>query len=274
MLFSAREVSNDKWKPNLSPRAVAYLTKLDIDDAEVNLESAALLWMHVLATGYSPAYLDENADGIRQDWPRVPLPKSKKLLLESAVLGRQITQNLDIDSPVEGITSGNIRSELKMLASPARAGGGNLKDEELALTAGWGHAGQSGITMPGQGKLVERDYSKTERDAISSGAKSLSLSSKEIFLLLGSKTFDVYLNDVAYWSNVPEKVWDFTIGGYQILKKWLSYREQKLIGRPLKKDEVRYVQEMIRRISAILLLFPSLNTNYTDVKASTFPWTD
>ena len=92
--------------------------------------------------------------------------------------------------------------------------------------------------------------------------------------MLGSKTFDMCLNDVAYWSNVPEKVWDFTIGGYQILKNWLSYREQKLVGRPLKKDEVRYVQEMIRRISAILLLFPSLNANHANVKAATFPWTD
>ena len=34
------------------------------------------------------------------------------------------------------------------------------------------------------------------------------------------------LNESAYWRNVPEKVWDYTIGGYQVIKKWLSYREQ------------------------------------------------
>lgn len=36
----------------------------------------------------------------------------------------------------------------------------------------------------------------------------------------------------------------YDIGGYQVIKKWLSYREAKLLGRPLTKEEVRYVQEM------------------------------
>jgi type ISP restriction-modification system protein len=36
---------------------------------------------------------------------------------------------------------------------------------------------------------------------------------------LGNTTYDVYLNDVAYWRNIPEKVWDYTIGGYPVIKK-------------------------------------------------------
>ena len=39
---------------------------------------------------------------------------------------------------------------------------------------------------------------------------------------------DLYLNDASYWRNVPARVWDYTIGGYQVIKKWLSYREAKL----------------------------------------------
>jgi len=69
------------------------------------------------------------------------------------------------------------------------------------------------------------------------------------------------------------QVWNYTIGGYQVIKKWLSYREMKLIGRPLDSGEVRYVQEMVRRIAAILLLGPSLDINYAAVKMDTFPWT-
>ena len=34
------------------------------------------LRMHTLAVSYAPDYLSENADGIRQDWPRIPLPES------------------------------------------------------------------------------------------------------------------------------------------------------------------------------------------------------
>jgi len=80
--------------------------------------------------------------------------------------------------------------------------------------------------MPGQGKLSVRNFSKIEQDSIFSGAKALGLSPDRALALLGPKTFDIYLNDVAYWSNVPEKVWDYTIGSYQVMKKWLSYRKK------------------------------------------------
>jgi len=62
------------------------------------------------------------------------------------------------------------------------------------------------------------------------------------------------------------------IGGYQVVKKWLSYREEKLLGRPLTKDEVRYVQETVRRIAAILLLQSALDANYRAVKENTYTW--
>jgi hypothetical protein len=37
--------------------------------------------------------------------------------------------------------------------------------------------------------------------------------------LLGATTCDVFLNDRAYWRNVPINVWEYTIGGYQVMKK-------------------------------------------------------
>jgi hypothetical protein len=91
---------------------------------------------------------------------------------------------------------------------------------------------------------------------------------------LPQSTRDVYLNDVAYWRNVPEKVWGYTIGGYQVMKKWLSYREEDLLGRSLTMDEAREVTNMARRIAAILLLEPALDENYERVKANAFPWAE
>jgi hypothetical protein len=43
--------------------------------------------------------------------------------------------------------------------------------------------------------------------------------------LLGETCVDVYLNGNAFWSAVPINVWNYTLGGDQVLKKWLSYRE-------------------------------------------------
>jgi hypothetical protein len=39
-------------------------------------------------------------------------------------------------------------------------------------------------------------------------------------------------------------VWEYTIGGYQVIKKWLSYCEEKLLGRGLTIAEVQEVSEM------------------------------
>ncbi|MGE0885091.1 MAG: type ISP restriction/modification enzyme [Blastocatellales bacterium] len=248
---------------NLSEAARGYLALLGIANPDVNVDSAGLIWMHTLAIGYSPAYLQENADGIKQDWPRIPLPATREALLASAELGRQIAALLDTETPVPGVTTGTLRPELRAIADITRAGGGKLhpEDGELDVTAGWGHAGKGGITMPGKGKLVERDYTAEEQTALGEAAA-----------LLGATTNDIYLNAVAYWRNVPARVWDYTIGGYQVMKKWLSYRERPLLGRGLKPEEVREVTQMARRIAAILLLEPELDENYRRVKGMSYEW--
>ena len=43
---------------------------------------------------------------------------------------------------------------------------------------------------------------------------------------------DIHLNPTTRWRDVPKPVWQYTLGGYQVLKKWLSYRESALLGRP------------------------------------------
>ena len=44
------------------------------------------------------------------------------------------------------------------------------------------------------------------------------------------------------------------LGGYQVLKKWLSYRERAILGRSLTPDEVQYFTDTARRDWAILLV--------------------
>jgi hypothetical protein len=235
-------------KANLSPAARAYLASIGLPDPDTNQATAKLIWYHALAIGYSPVYLAENADGIRQDWPRIPLPKPKDLLAASAALGRQVAALLDTDASVPGVTAGKIRDDLKSIAVFKRLDGksANLEAGDLDLTAGWGHAGKGGVTMPGKGKLIRRE----------DGA------------------WDIFLNDIACWRNVPETVWDYTIGGYQVIKKWLSYREKPLLGRGLTPDEVRYVTEIARRLATLIALQASLDANYREVIQTTYPWTN
>jgi hypothetical protein len=155
---------------------------------------------------------------------------------------------------IKGVNEAPFRKELQPIAIIERNGKPSVNPDEgdLELTAGLGHAGKGGATMPGKGKTIERNYEPHEAKAIDDSSA-----------LLGEKTVDVYLNEHVCWRNIPAKVWDYTISGYSVIKKWLSYREKQLLGRSLTVDEARYVTEMARRIAALMLLGTRLALDWT-----------
>ncbi len=254
---------------NLSPHAREYLRTRNIKNPDADEKTARLVWMHALAVGYSPGYLTENADGIRRDWPRIPMPTGRKRLQASAALGEQIAGLLDTEANVPGVTGGKIGPLFRTIGLVSKVGRGEI---DLAVTAGWGHAGKASVTMPGRGKITDRAYDEDEAKAIEAEAAVRKLPSKDGLRLLGAKTCDLYLNGAAYWRNIPVNVWEYRIGGYQVIKKWLSYREEKLLGRALTPEEAREVTSMARRIAGLILLQPKLDDNYREVKDSAFDW--
>jgi Type ISP C-terminal specificity domain len=229
---------------NLSPAALDWCACLGLSATP---ETSRLVWLHVLAIAYSPAWLEENADAIRQGWPRVPLPASIDLLRASAALGAEVVALLDLRAPMRGVTAGIPRAELAAIAVPATA---PSRPRDWRLTAGWGTRTQNGVTMPGRGRINARPYAPNEAATEAEQA------------LLGPTTRDVWMNGASYWRNVPERVWELRIGGYQVIKKWLSYREHSTLERALTEEEVGHVQATARRLAAILLLGPQLDASY------------
>jgi hypothetical protein len=260
-LFDSSDFNTSQIKANLSEKSRQYLKQMGINNLEENIENASLIWLHALAIGYSPLYLQENADGIRENFPRIPLPKSQELLIKSAELGQAIASLLDTENPVIGVTK-KPTPALQKIALISCTDGVNLNPDkgDLIINVGWGHGGKNGVTMPGKGKAIARQYTTAEMSVIS----------PEMRKLLGTKTYDIYLNDRAYWQNIPSRVWEYTIGGYQVIKKWLSYREEKLLGRGLTIAEVQEVSEMTRRITAIILLESDLDDNYQNIKTAVY----
>ena len=198
----------------------------------------------------------------RHGWPRLRVPDSAEALRASAALERRVAALLDAETAVAGVTTGRVPPGLRSIANVARVGCGGLDEGDLSLTAGWGHAGGAGVTIPGKGRADARPFSKEERDALGPDAVTL----------LGGETRDVYLNDTAYWKNVPERVWTYTIGGHQVLKKWLSYREASLPGRPLSVAEAREFRAMARRLTSLVLLEPELDANYRASASAAYHW--
>ncbi len=230
-------------RPNLSEDTETYLDRMEADVED--------LFHHVLAVLHDPYYHEANADALRAEGPRIPLPGwpdgdeegAANELDASAARGRELAALLDSDTPVSGVTAGALRPEIAEVAVPSTTDSGNMTGDDFALTAGWGHYGQGEAVMPGQGRVVERSYTASERAALGEAVRTL-----------GETTFDVYLNDRAYWRNVPAAVWQYKLGGYQVLKKWLSYREQKVLGRAMMAEEVQHFTDTARRIGAILQL--------------------
>ena len=229
-------------EPNLSPAAQRYLDRLGLGVED--------MFHHVLAVLHDPAYREANAGALRMGWPRIPLPGwpegktegAAAALARSAARGRELAALLDPDTPVQGVTQGALRPEIAAVAVPAVKNGRNMTGADFALTAGWGHYGSGEAVMPGQGRVVERPFTPDEHATLG-----------EALPALGETAFDVYLNGNAYWRNVPAAVWRYKLGGYQVLKKWLSYRERPVLDRPLRPAEVQHFTNTARRIAAILL---------------------
>ena len=226
-------------RANLSATGQGYLDRLGI--------SVEDLFHYVLRTLHDPAYREANAGALRMEWPRIPLPGwphgetegAAQAVARSAAHGRRLAALLDSESPSSSAVGTYWHT---VIAVPSTVTGRYMEGEDFAVAAGWGHFGAGSAVMPGRGRIVERAYRPEESAVLA-----------EHVATLGETTFDVYLNGKAFWSNVPGTVWDYKLGGYQVLKKWLSYREHKVLGRSLRPNEVQHFTDTARRIGALLL---------------------
>ncbi len=230
-------------RANLTEAAYCYLRRLGLGGED--------LFHHILTVLHDPAYRRANAGALRIGWPRIPLPGwpngeasgSAAVLSRSAACGRHLAALLDPGTPVPGVTQAPLRPEIEAIAAVTAIGGGYMEGDDFAVTVGWGHYGRDDAVMPGQGRAVERPFTPEERSAMGATLPAL-----------GETTFDIYLNAKAYWRNVPAAVWTYRLGGYRVLKKWLSYRERPILGRSLLIEEVQHFAETARRIAAISTL--------------------
>ena len=62
----------------------------------------------------------------------------------------------------------------------------------------------------------------------------------------------LYINKTEYFGKVPGEVWEFVVGGYQVLRSYLRYRR----GRNLSGDEIEHLLKVITAIKHTLKLMP------------------
>ena len=118
-------------RPNLSGAAQSYLERLGA--------SVENLFHHVLTVLHDPTYNQVNADVLRAEGPRIPLPcwsdgeaeGAAEELARSASRGRELARLLDPDTPVPGVTQGVLRPEIAAIAVPTTTDGHNMTGDDF-----------------------------------------------------------------------------------------------------------------------------------------------
>ena len=166
----ALDGGGEQRRPNLSDAAQRYLDRLGLGVED--------LFHHALAVLHNPSYREDNAGALRMEWPRIPLPGwpdgdapgAAEEVATSAARGRELAALLDSETPVPGVTTGALRTEMAAIAVPSTTDGGNMAGDDFSVTASWGHFGQGEAVMPGHGRVVERSYTAEERAALGESA--------------------------------------------------------------------------------------------------------
>jgi type I restriction-modification system DNA methylase subunit len=65
----------------------------------------------------------------------------------------------------------------------------------------------------------------------------------------------VYINDTQFFEPVPEYVWTFYIGGYQVLDKWLKSRK----GRELSSSEIEHFRQIVETVKKTIELMKEID---------------
>jgi hypothetical protein len=124
--------------PNLSEGAREYLSGVKSNGPED-------LFFHTLAVLNAPAYAVENAGALRQDWPRIPLPDSRKALEASAALGRSVAALLDTEADAPGVTASPVEAIFRTIGVLTRGMGvPPMRSTGVSPVAGGAEHGQDG----------------------------------------------------------------------------------------------------------------------------------
>ena len=65
----------------------------------------------------------------------------------------------------------------------------------------------------------------------------------------------VYINSQQYLEGIPEDVWEFQVGGYQVLHRWLKDRR----GRLLTFDDLEYYQKIVVALQETIHLMEKID---------------
>ena len=256
-----------RWEPgriraNLSPRARRVLALLGRPDPDQDGESASLLWDFALAVLHTPAYLKAYQHVLRLGWPHLPLPgwgdrhppgESRDIIEAYAAHGRTIRTILsggDLEHQEILSTMATVRFDAENESTDPSL----LNDAQRTLSADWGAPAKWSAVRMRDGALNIKWTEGALLKRIFELADAMDLPAADCLERLGKRCADGRINNEVCWMDIPGAAWEFTIGGRKVLRKWLSYRDFRVIQRPMTAVEMNQFSDIARRLVMLTLI--------------------
>jgi hypothetical protein len=81
---------------------------------------------------------------------------------------------------------------------------------------------------------------------------------------IGQASFNSLRETGAYWIH-KAGMWEYELGGYPVVKKWLAYRDNgRRPDTALTLDEAEHLRGMVQRLAALLTLHEQLSVLYEE----------
>jgi len=238
-LFATEEVTRE---PNLSPKFIAAVEeKLGLKfvregkgDLEATFGPEDILH-YAYAVFHSPTYRERYAELLKIDFPRLPLTSDRDLFKALAEKGEELVSLHLMES-----------SELHHLIT---------------------NFGVSGSDEVEKVRYVEKVTEKKKVPADTS-PRSVTVFSRRLPLDFEHQTQvkirpkpkpkatgRVYINKTQYFEGIEPEVWEFQIGGYQVLHKWLKDRK----GRKLDFNDFFHYQKIVVALKETMRLMGEID---------------
>jgi len=229
-------------RPNLNPEFVAKLEKRFVlrfvSDGKGDLRKTfgpEDVFHYIYAIFHSPACRTRYAEFLRTDFPRVPLSCDFNLFRALHAKGADLValHLLEDDYPSASWNTSRPKGESPLQNLITQFAGKD--DAEVAK---------------GYPKFVAAVYDRRSVGSISDRPIDNRRSQTA-----ATMTGNVYINPSRWFEGVPENVWNFHIGGYQVCEKWLKDRRS----RTLSDEDVLHYQRVVVALNETIRLMAEID---------------